>query len=63
MKRKMMFLLFVLVVISGSSVYVKVIDVMFFNGVIKVLVDIKDWIYYLVFYDNDQLLKDCYFNL
>ena len=60
MKRKMMSLLLALaVIISGSSVYAKVIDVMSPNGAIKVSVDIKDRIYYSVSYDNDQLLKDC----
>ncbi|EFP1064765.1 glycoside hydrolase family 97 protein, partial [Campylobacter jejuni] len=63
MKRKMMSLLLALAVISGSSVYAKVIDVMSPNGAIKVSVDIKDRIYYSVSYDNDQLLKDCYLNL
>lgn len=57
MKRKMMSLLLALAVISGSSVYAKVIDVMSPNGAIKVSVDIKDRIYYSVSYDNDQLLK------
>ena len=55
MKRKMMSLLLALAVISGSSVYAKVIDVMSPNGAIKVSVDIKDRIYYSVSYDNDQL--------
>ena len=36
MKRKMMSLLLALAVISGSSVYAKVIDVMSPNGAIKV---------------------------
>ena len=40
MKRKMMSLLLALAVISGSSVYAKVIDVMSPNGAIKVSVDI-----------------------
>lgn len=52
-----MSLLLALAVISGSSVYAKVIDVMSPNGAIKVSVDIKDRIYYSVSYDNDQLLK------
>ena len=63
MKRKMMSLLLALAVISGNSVYAKVIDIMSPNGAIKVSVDIKDRIYYSVSYDNNQLLKDCYLNL
>lgn len=57
MKRKMMSLLLALAVISGNSVYAKVIDIMSPNGAIKVSVDIKDRIYYSVSYDNNQLLR------
>lgn len=56
--------LFVLLLTIGThSIQAKAIDVTSPNGDIKVVVDVKDKIYYSIYYGNDLLLKDCYLNM